>query len=984
LNCISCGSHSGDGLLCPKCSGQDTLVPIFNLIGHSTFTEIRHHAALRIGIGPSAAGSPAMAPLPSLKQETDIIGRKLETGGDPDVLARRLERVLVNTGIPEEMRSGENLFSRECAETAQNLIGLGEGLRSEGAKFSPRAETLLGNLKWMSKPVFSGSRLVDSRSREDRISKDSGEILEHYRRATAKDSGYVPAIKNRALLLFTSGRFAEALDACGSLAERSPEDPYIWHLQGMAHLQLGYNEEAIRNFDSALRISSKSPEIWTEKGWALMKLEKYPEAASCFDRSIQLEPRNPEALTGKGDALTRTGQIALALEAYDRAKGMGPKPSFITRRALPPEKPEPILKTIQKEEAIIAGLEAKLGAEPAREPLPQTQSMAPETHIKITERKEARAEPREEHPPEKLAKEPVELKLEAELETVLQSKDRELASENAPAVPAASAEGPDSPDLEIPKPVEPAPVQEAPKKEKSPRSLAEMFIGGLTIPEEEEEPEEEEDEWPSLPDEVELPNNGNEDDEPILGPLMGVPNAKPAPETRTPDDEFKEMLGEIDEIEAGAAKEAESTSADALRKFIDREDYDEGLNFADKALSDNPDDAVTLALKGSILLSLDRAEEALEVLNRAIQKDPRHADAHVYRGRAYYDLEVYDKAFESFENAIRVETGNVEARLMMGECQLATEKYDDAIHSFSEVIELDKENTAAWLGIGDAFMGLDREDDASKCYEKVTVLDPGDPDGWSRMGDVLVIKGRWGGALQMYSRAIKVDAEYEDAYLKKATLLMKRNMVEEADAAYAQLLEVFPTHPDALNGRVECQIRRGKWGAALQSLKSVLRLHPDNAKAWALQGDAFREDGRVSEAKKPYDTALAMDPDDFTALLGKGRLMLDNGGYNEAIELFRKAIDIDPENSFVWRYLGDAQREIGKEKESLKSLEMSVDLGDNIPENWMAYGRALHESGRYPEAIECFDRVTKLSPNSQEAEKWREQSAKRLLKEAGH
>ena len=60
---------------------------------------------------------------------------------------------------------------------------------------------------------------------------------------------------------------------------------------------------------------------------------------------------------------------------------------------------------------------------------------------------------------------------------------------------------------------------------------------------------------------------------------------------------------------------------------------------------------------------------------------------------------------------------------------------------------------------------------------------------------------------------------------------------------------------------------------------------------------------------------------------------------------------------------------------------MSIELGDYIAENWMAYGMSLHEMEKYPDAIEAFDKALKINPKMDDAKKWRDQSAKRLIKE---
>jgi hypothetical protein len=186
-------------------------VPVFNLVGQSMFTEVRRHGSVAINLGPSIADGIKADALPSLKQELELIGRKIDIGQNPEILCHRLERVLVNTGMPEEMSSGEKLLSRECAASSRDIIQLGEAIRKGNTRLSPRAENLLGNLKWMGNPVFSGIKFVDSQVRAKKLSIESSAILEHYDCAIASDPNYLAPMKNRALLLHAACRDRECM-----------------------------------------------------------------------------------------------------------------------------------------------------------------------------------------------------------------------------------------------------------------------------------------------------------------------------------------------------------------------------------------------------------------------------------------------------------------------------------------------------------------------------------------------------------------------------------------------------------------------------------------------------------------------------------------------------------------------------------------------------------------------------------------------------
>ncbi len=973
------------------------------------FTESRNAGSVNIALGPTISGQIRAGPLPSLEEEIIIVNRKVDIGQNPEVLAPRLERILFNSGMPEELSPGKDvLLSRECAISSKDISELSQKLRNaDDVKFSARMENLLGNVIWLNDPVLSSKRAVDSAKSKNEAARKSETVLEHYERALAADKGYLPALKNQAVVLHLVGRDMDAIESCKEYIDRKIDDPDIWELQGKAHMELANHQDALRCFDSALKLSSKNHELWFNKGLALMEIQRYQEAMACFDRSIKLEPHNPEALNSRGDALTKMGKIDLAVESYDKANNMMQRPAFISKQI-----PADIVaeeKITENSSQVSTDISEIFAAAESEEPeiTPKAGAMQedmedepelPDTEIeKELEILELGEE--DDFPPDMMEKEPEEIDMEAELEVALDIQNEAELTETITAMDSKESAASSISENEV----------------KKPKSLAEMFMNGLDMEEEKNDSE-----WPELPEVIDLPDNGNEEDEPVLAPLMGIPVKQTIVPTDSqeseeheekidieekqnlPDDiEISDIMSEIPEPDEEISAEEEgliseieeieieqqldealaSSGLNNIHNLIDDEEYITALARTREMLEKDPRNTEILALKGGILISLDRAEDGLAEIQKAIGIDKNNITAWLNQGHAYYNLDVYDKSINAYDEAIKIEPKNIEAWHGMGLCHLQNEDYEEAIVSFNEIVEVEPENTDAWLGIGDAFLGLEREDDAFKCYEKVTALDQEEPEGWAKQGNILVLKGRWGGSLQMFDRAIKIDDEYVYAYLRKARVYMNRNMLDQADEVYKKLLEVYPTEPEGLAGRVEIQIKRGKWGAALQSLRAVLKHHPDFSKAWALQGDIYREEGRVAEAKKPYDTALALNPNDVTALTGKGQLMLDNGDYNEAISLFRKALDVDSEKAHIWRYLGEAQKEIGKEGESIKSLEMAVDLGEHIADNWMAYGISLHEVARYSEAIESFDKALKISPKLEGASRWREQSAKRLIKE---
>lgn len=97
---------------------------------------------------------------------------------------------------------------------------------------------------------------------------------------------------------------------------------------------------------------------------------------------------------------------------------------------------------------------------------------------------------------------------------------------------------------------------------------------------------------------------------------------------------------------------------------------------------------------------------------------------------------------------------------------------------------------------------------------------------------------------------------------------------------------------------------------------------------------------------------------------------------NSAIEFYDEAVKKDPHFALAYSGLADANRamyhetkDVSWENKALGTAQQALALNDSLPEVHLTLGNAYREAGRTEEAIAEFERVKKLSPNSDEP--WR-------------
>ena len=89
--------------------------------------------------------------------------------------------------------------------------------------------------------------------------------------------------------------------------------------KGQALLNLDKPEEAVEQFEAALRLEPKNAEAWIKKGTALERLQKVNEAMAAYDEAIAADSSTATAYLFKAGVYNRQKKYAEALQCYEKA-----------------------------------------------------------------------------------------------------------------------------------------------------------------------------------------------------------------------------------------------------------------------------------------------------------------------------------------------------------------------------------------------------------------------------------------------------------------------------------------------------------------------------------------------------------------------------------------------------------------------------------------------------------------------------------------
>ncbi|MDD1716986.1 MAG: tetratricopeptide repeat protein [Methanoregulaceae archaeon] len=132
------------------------------------------------------------------------------------------------------------------------------------------------------------------------------------------DSSYEMAISwtQKGDLLFTQGRYAEALDAYDQAIALDPYNSHEWNKKGESLSMLGRYVDAIQAFEKTVELDPYYTKAWDNKGDAFYRLGMFTEANDAFDRAIAVNPNDLHALVNKGISLERLSKPLDAEKEY--------------------------------------------------------------------------------------------------------------------------------------------------------------------------------------------------------------------------------------------------------------------------------------------------------------------------------------------------------------------------------------------------------------------------------------------------------------------------------------------------------------------------------------------------------------------------------------------------------------------------------------------------------------------------------------------
>jgi tetratricopeptide (TPR) repeat protein len=190
--------------------------------------------------------------------------------------------------------------------------------------------------------------------------------------------------------------------------------------------------------------------------------------------------------------------------------------------------------------------------------------------------------------------------------------------------------------------------------------------------------------------------------------------------------------------------------------LVDRGQTAEAMDYFQKSLQMNPDDADTMYNLGEVQSRLGNLDAAANYYRRALQIDPEHANALYNLGNTMTRLGRVDEAIADYSRSLQIDPDRADILDNLGFALAAKKQFPEAVANFEAALKLDPDFPDAHNNLATVLFMEHRFDEAAQHYREAIRLTPDNPQIYANLGDTLVRQGNIPEAVQNYQTALRL------------------------------------------------------------------------------------------------------------------------------------------------------------------------------------------------------------------------------------
>jgi len=327
--------------------------------------------------------------------------------------------------------------------------------------------------------------------------------------------------------------------------------------------------------------------------------------------------------------------------------------------------------------------------------------------------------------------------------------------------------------------------------------------------------------------------------------------------------------------------------------------FDEALSLLEKVIQKNPNNAVLLFERASVLIDVGRLDQAESELRKVVATNPDLYDAQRLLGRmtlerAGNDRAKLDDALEHMRAAFKLYPDDLSTGLAISQIYMTTGRAAEAEKVLAQMLERAPDQRILNYNYAHVLTKLGRGDESKQYLERAVLLDPTFAPAIQQLVDIYQKENEWTKAAEVMQPLIAEDPMNLDMQRQQAFFYLRAGQPEKARALFKSLSDADPKDTRSRFYLAEALSDLERYEEADKLYRSLLELTPDDADILASFGISQVAQKKYDEATKAFRSLLALkDIPDSVKVLANTQLSLielQKGNYDAALTMSKPVV----------------------------------------------------------------------------------------------
>ena len=397
---------------------------------------------------------------------------------------------------------------------------------------------------------------------------------------------------------------------------------------------------------------------------------------------------------------------------------------------------------------------------------------------------------------------------------------------------------------------------------------------------------------------------------------------------------------------------------------VRREEYNEAIADYSKAIELDEGNANSYRRRADAHGRLGDLRSAIQDVTQAIALQPEDMGHYEHRSRLYEEAGEIDLAIQDISSVIELQPENPDGYKNRGDISVRREEYNEAIADYSKAIELDEGNANSYRRRADAHGRLGDLRSAIQDVTQAIALQPEDMGHYEHRSRLYEEAGEIDLAIQDISSVIELQPENPDGYKNRGDISVRREEYNEAIADYSKAIELDEGNANSYRRRADAHGRLGDLRSAIQDVTQAIALQPEDMGHYEHRSRLYEEAGEIDLAVQDISSVIELQPENPDGYKNRGNIHLRREEYNEAIADYSKAIELDEGNANSYRQRADAHGRLGDLRSAIQDVTQAIALQPEDMGHYEHRSRLYEEAGEIDLAVQDISSVIELQPEN--------------------